>query len=247
MKTMKFILSIAITIVFVFGMLSAQNTAGEIITSTTITVKYGHHAQFIEGIKKWKECYLDNNGEQKWSMWHRVQGEGNVFVMNITHPNWAAFDEDDPTNKDCYSILVQFIHPHVEKVSRNISQNMPEFSRSWPEDAKHSWVTFYKVKNGTAFKEVVTGFNTAIKDKEGSSRGLWREYKGGGTDAPDYMVASPLKSFADLDVSRESVYQIYKEAVGAEKANEMREKWFSTVLDSWSYLFTLNTELSNLN
>ena len=245
MKTIKFIISTLVITVFSISMLSGQSNVGEIVTSTEITVKQGHHAQFLEGVKKWKECYLENKGERKWNMWRRVQGEGNVYVMTGSMANWAEMDKSDPVNKECYSTLLSFITPHVEKVAFNTSQVIPEFSRAWPEDAKHAWVTYYKVKNRFAFKEVVAAVSSTIKDKEGSVRGVWREYRGGSPDGPSFLVASPYKKLADLDVSRDTPGKIYTDAVGQEKANEMWDKWFDTVLNSWSYLFTLNTELSN--
>jgi hypothetical protein len=244
MKTIKLIITTVIIAVFSV-MLPAQNNDRVIFTSTEITVKQGHHEQFIEGVKKWKECYLENKGERKWRMWRRVQGEGNVYVLTRTMANWAEMDKDDPEGKKCQATLLNYITPHVEKVNYSISQTMPELSRTWPEDAKHAWVTYYKVKNSFAFKEVITAVTGAIKDKEGSFRGIWREYKGGSTDAPDYMIATPYKKFADLDISRDQPAKIYTDAVGEEKASEMWDKWFDTVLDSWSYIFTLNTELSN--
>ncbi len=191
MKTPKLMLNALLIAALCIGTLTAQDKAGPLTTTTEITVKPGHHAQFKEGVKKWKECYLENNGQMKWRMWHRVQGEGNVYVMVSTKDNWAAMDTDDPVSAACYMTLLNFITPHIDKVNYNISQVMPEVSRTWPEDGKHAWVTFYKVKRRDTFKEVITAVSGSIRDKEGSPRGLWREYKGGAADGPDFMVASP--------------------------------------------------------
>src|SRR6056297_1233070 len=245
MKNFKPVAIAMFIAIFSSSAISAQDKTGEITTTTEITVKSGHHAQFVEGVKKWKACYLENNGQRKWGVWKREQGEGNVYVLVGTMKNWAEMDSNDPVNEACYMTLLNFISPHVEKVNYNISQVMPEVSRTWPADGKLAWVTYYKVRKGYAFKEVITAVSGAINDKEGSSRGLWREYKGGALDAPDYMVATPFKSFAELDVKRDTPAKIYSEAVGEEKANEMRDKWFDTVLDSWSHIFVLQPELSN--
>jgi hypothetical protein len=59
------------------------------------------------------------------------------------------------------------------------------------------------------------------------------------------MVSTPYKGFADLDISRDSPSKIYENAVGKKKADEMLAKWRVAVGDSWSYIFTLNSELSN--
>jgi len=245
MKTIKCITNTLIVAVFSIGMLSAQNNEKALLTMSEITVKQGHNAQFMEGVKQWKECYLENKGEETWNMWQRVQGEGTVYVMTGLMSNWADMDKKDPVNKECYTTVLNFIMPHVEKVNFNIARTMPEFSRGPSEDMKLVWVTFYRVKNDTDFKEIIGAVTGAIKSKEGSSRAWWYSYMGGAVDAPDYMVSTPYKGFADLDISRDSPSKIYENAVGKKKADEMLAKWREAVGDSWSYIFTLNSELSN--
>ncbi|NCQ15847.1 MAG: hypothetical protein GW810_13825, partial [Flavobacteriales bacterium] len=147
MKTIKCITNTLIVAVFSIGMLSAQNNEKALLTMSEITVKQGHNAQFMEGVKQWKECYLENKGEETWNMWQRVQGEGTVYVMTGLMSNWADMDKKDPVNKECYTTVLNFIMPHVEKVNFNIARTMPEFSRGPSEDMKLVWVTFYRVKN----------------------------------------------------------------------------------------------------
>ena len=72
----------------------AQQNESILLNLSEITVKPGHNAQFIQGVKAWKECYLENNGEDKWNMWKRVQGEGNVYTMTSVMANWAEMDEE---------------------------------------------------------------------------------------------------------------------------------------------------------
>lgn len=245
MKTIKFITNTVIVAVFSICMLSAQNNDKALMNVTEITVKQGHNSQFIEGVKQWKECYLENKGEDKWNMWKRVQGEGNVYVMTGIMNTWSEMDKEDSAGKDCYLTLVNFIMPHVEKVNYSIAQRMPEFSRGPNEDTKLVWVTFFKVNNTPDFMEIITAVTGAIKAKEGSVRAWWYSYMGGAADAPDFMVSTPYKGFADLDITRDSPAKVYENAVGKKKADEMREKWRAAVSDSWSYIYTLNSELSN--
>lgn len=245
MKTIKSITGALFIALLSVGMLPAQEEVGEIITSTQITVKPGHHIQFIEGVKKWKQCYSENNGEGKWSMWKRTQGEGNVYALVASMKNWAEMDKEDLPGQACYMTLMNFISPHIEKVEENISQVMPEWSRAWPEDATVAWVTFFKVKKGHYFKEAVKALNDAVKEKEGEPRGVWRDFKGGSPDMPDYLVSTPFKSFADLDTKRDSPAKIHRDAVGDEKADEMRDTWYESETESWSYIYVLKPELSN--
>jgi len=245
MKTIKMMITSVILAVFSISMLTAQNNESFLLSVSEITVKQGHNAQFMEGVKKWKECYLENDGKERWDIWRRVQGEGTVYVMTGVMQNWAEMDKEDPANKDCYATVLNFIMPHVEKVDYNIARSMPDFSRTMPEDTKLVWVTFYKVNDGIVFREIIGAVGNAIKAKEGSFRGIWYNYMGGASDAADYMVATPYRGFAELDIARDSPAKIYRDASGDKKADEMRAKWLVAVEDSWSYIFTLNSELSN--
>lgn len=245
MKPLKWIANALLLAVFSIGMLTAQNDNSVLMTLNEITVKYGHNAQFIEGVKQWKDCYLENNGENSWGMWKRVQGEGNVYVMTGLKDNWAEIGQSDPVNKDCYAILMNFIMPHVEKVHFNIARSMPDLSRTWPNDTKVIWVTYYKVKNSPDFIDIISAVGNFMKEKEGSTRGTWFDYAGGARDAPDYMVTTPYSGFAQMDIPRDRPWKLYSDAVGKEKTDEMGVKWRAAVEDSWSYLFELKSELSN--
>ena len=81
----------------------AQENEGYLLTMSEITVKQGQNDAFTAGVKAWKECYLENNGEDKWNMWRRMQGEGNVYIFSGTMTSWAEFDNDsgDEAGKNC--------------------------------------------------------------------------------------------------------------------------------------------------
>ena len=48
----------------------AQENESFLLNMSEITVKPGHEAQFVEGVKSWKACYLENEGQDKWNIWH---------------------------------------------------------------------------------------------------------------------------------------------------------------------------------
>lgn len=245
MKTFKLTITTMIVAIFSIGMLTAQNDEGEILNSTEITVKQGHNAQFIEGVKKWKECYLENNGEDNWSFWHRQQGAGNFYIMSGAMPNWAEMDKEDKASEGCYVVLLNLVMPHIEKVNSRISRGMPEVSGNAVQDPKYIYVTYYQVSKEYLFEEVINAVTKTIKDKEGDSRGNWYKVELGGPEMADFFSAQPYMKYADMDIVRDSPAKIYTDAVGEEKASEMWEKWFDTLENSWSYTFKLNTEMSN--
>ncbi|MGB3607677.1 MAG: hypothetical protein WA775_13900 [Psychroserpens sp.] len=210
---------------------------------TAFTIKYGHGSQFVDGVKKWKKCYQDNGGENKWNMWHRVQGNENVYVVSGRMDNWAEMDKEDPAGMACGAIALQSIIPHIKSQDQNIARSMPKISRSSDlPNMSLIWSTGFKVKNHMAFMEVIEDVTSTIKGKEGDERGYWYRVMGG--TSMDYFVSSPYENFAALDKEEDSVWEVYKNVHGEKKTKEIREKFMTSYSDIWSYIYTLEEELS---
>lgn len=240
---MKKLLFLAVLIpMFAFS----QNDGSKLLNMSEITVKPGHESQFIAGVKMWKECYLENKGTDKFNVWRRLQGEGIMYVLTGMMDKWAEMDKEDAAGKECRMKVIDFIMPHVEKVNYNIARTMPEVSKTSPsEGTKLVWVSFFRVENGTDFNEIIKGVTSAIKSTEGSPRGTWYSFVGGGPESPDYMVSTAFKGYADLDITRDGVWKIYENKNGKKKTDETRAKFRTSLENSWAYLYSLNEELSN--
>jgi hypothetical protein len=224
----------------------SQGNESFLLNLTEIHVKQGHEAQFIEGVKTWKKCYQDNEGKDKWNMWRRVQGEGSVYTLTSSMAKWAEMDDDnDIAGKECRIKVVNLIRPHIKSTNYSIARSMPEVSRTtpMPEDTKLVWVYNVKTSNSDSFREAVKEMSAAMKKAEGDSRATWYNVQGG--QGADYFVAVPYKNFADLDVDRDGVWKIYEKANGKAKADALRAKFRASVSSDWSYMYTLNEELSN--
>jgi len=224
----------------------SQNDESKLLSMSEITVKPGHESQFIAGVKMWKECYLENKGTDKFNVWRRVQGEGVLYVLTGMMDNWAEMDKKDEAGKECRAKVIDFIMPHVEKVNYSIARTMPELSKiATSEGTKLVWVTFFRVENSTVFREGIKEIGSAIKAVEGTLRGTWYNFMGGGPDSPDYMVSTAFKGYADLDIKRDGVWKIYENKNGKKKTDDLRGKMMASLENSWSYLYSLNEELSN--
>lgn len=226
----------------------SQENESFLLNMSEITVKRGHDAQFIEGVKSWKECYLENEGEDKWNIWRRVQGEGTVYTMTSRMAKWAEMDETaDEAGKACRMLVQNFILPHVESVHYNVASSIPEISRStpMPEDTELVNVYNFKISNSTTFREVVDALTSEMKKSEGDATGMWYTVIGGAPEVADYFVAVPFKNFADLDIKRDGVWKIYANAKGKDKAAKLRDKFRASLQSDWSYMYSLNKELSN--
>lgn len=213
---------------------------------TTFKIKQGHSAQFIDGVKKWKECYSEAGGENEWNFWRRVQGEGTVYGVTSFMDNWAEMDEEsDDAGKSCASIVMNFIRPHVETVSYEMAKTLPDWSKqSNTEDMKLAWVTYFKVDNGGDFSDVIKEISLTMKDVEGEPRGYWYRMTGGDRNAADYFVSTIYSSYSELDLDIDSPYEMYVKAKGEKKAEEMSKIWDDAGVESWSYIWEYKPEMS---
>ena len=226
----------------------SQSNESILLNMTELTVKHGHSEAFAEGVKAYKKCYMDNGGTNKWNMWHRVQGEGSVYVITSTMAKWAEMDDNnDDAAKKCWINIVNLVRPHLTSVAYNIARSMPEVSRTtpMPETTTLVWVYNAKTSNGTAFREGISELSAAMKKAEGNLRGTWYNVQGGGPDVADYFIGVPYDNFAALDVDRDGVWTIYEKANGKAKTDALRAKIRAAVSSDWSYMYTLNKELSN--
>lgn len=225
----------------------SQENESFLLNLSEITVKPGHDAQFIEGVKTWKKCYKDNEGTMTWNMWRRVQGEGSVYTLTSTMANWAEMDDDnDKAGRDCYINVVNLIMPNVKNVHYNIARSMPEFSRSGTMEGRTLvWVYNVQTNNSSSFLEVVKEITMSTKKAEGDARGTWYNVQGGAPEVADFFVAIPFKNFAEMDVDKDGVWTLYEKANGKTKADALRAKFRAAVSNDWSYMYTLNEELSS--
>jgi hypothetical protein len=236
---------IAASTLFSNGVQAQQSEKGFILSITELTIKPGHDNQFREGVKAWKACYIENKGEWTWNMWHRKNGEGNVYILTSRMANWAEMDETNDDGKNCRNLVRDLINPHIESSNDNFARFQPEYSKAYPNPDPVLWVTSWQVKDGMRFREIVKEVTAATAKAEGSSRGYWYSYMGGSKDAADFFVATPFANFAALDVDRENVWNIYEKANGKEKRDQLQADFRETIKESWSYLLKLDADLSH--
>ncbi|MFW5820867.1 MAG: hypothetical protein ACOCWA_06230 [Bacteroidota bacterium] len=220
----------------------SQNAVYEI----EFTVKQGHDYAFREGIKVWKECYLKNEGEWKWTLWRRIQGEGNVYALTSYMENWSEMDETDSAGKGCRDNSRELINPHIEKAEYSLYRTMPDYSADSDVDNKIVWVTFWDVKNSDVFKESIKKVSEILGKEESDTHGTWYLSMGGAPDAANYFVATPFENWAALDVERDGVWKVVEESEGEKVKDELRANMRSSVNDVWSYIYERQDELSNL-
>lgn len=223
-----------------------QEQESQILQMFELKIKMNQGQKFSEGMKKWKDCYLENKGVDTWNVWNRVQGESGVVAVTFYMDKFAEMDEGpEEADTACQEIFRNDVFPYVESMQRNMATTMPAISRSPSTDNQVVWVTFFSTNNSTDFNEVVKEVSSTYREVKGEPLGYWYDFVGGGPDAPDYMVSLPYKNYAGLDAEWDGPWDVYEQKHGKDKMTKMRAKFREALKESWAYMYKLNEDLSN--
>lgn len=219
---------------------------GRMMHVMEFTVKEGNQKDFMKGLEAWKKCYLDNGGDQTWSVWNRMNGEGSVVTLTFWEDNWAAMDEESnpEVQKNCDPMVYDQLMPYVSHSNRLITKHLPKWSSQNSAGGNVVWVYFFDVEDNASFNEVVTEVEAVLKTDDPKYNSSWFSVMGG-KDGADYFVSDFYQNFAGMDEDGDNVWQIYSKAKGEEKMKQVREKFRKSLKDSWSYLYRYNESLSH--
>jgi len=225
---------------------TAQEPAGHLLQMFEFHVQSGHNDQFKAGVAAWKECYLAQKGNRSWNIWQRQQGQGNVYAVVFTLPNWASLDTPNEAGQKCQGVVTEKIMPHVhaEKSANSFATLVPALSRSTPV-GDLIWVTNFRADDSLLMTRTVEQIIGAMAEAEGQPRGYWYNVQGREVGGADYFSVVPFENFAALDESRAGVWEVVAKVRGAAESERLRAD-FRTALDSsWSHLWRRFPDLSH--
>ncbi|ERM82002.1 hypothetical protein P872_07555 [Rhodonellum psychrophilum GCM71 = DSM 17998] len=219
---------------------------GHLMNVTELTIIPGHDLQFQEGIKAWKNCYLENKGEWKWRVWRKDQGEGSVYVLASNMANWGDMDLTDDSGNKCANLARQMINQHIEKSNNQVTRFLPEVSANVAmEDEVIGVNRFYlNMENGHKFFALIKEVEALVAKAEGSLQHYWYSWQTAGPGTPNYHVVTPFKNYAAMD-SHKSVWAIIEASVGKEKRDEMQQVYRSSVKESDYSTYKLMKDISH--
>jgi hypothetical protein len=241
--------SVILMIVMSKNSVAQQDPLGRLVSITEFTIKPGHDAQFRQGVKSWKACYLENMGEWTWRMWQRQQGEGNVYTLASDMANWAEMDNDDEPGNKCQDLIRVLINPHIEKATSHITRFQPSISNGQPADGEIMRVSFYKLNsvNGYKMLEVVKEVEEIRKKAGKTSSGFWYSWITASPESPNYHFVNRYKDYASMDITQENVWEMVENEVGKEKRNELQATFRSSLESTWNYIYKLDKDMSRLS
>lgn len=212
------------------------------LSISELSVKVGHTDAFMEGVKAVRQCYQDAGGKEPWSIWHRVQGEGNVFVVTSTYKNWQGFFADDEVGEKCRSVVHDEVISHIDSTYHQMASFMPDWSNIESPSGKFVAVYNFKVTNYDLFEATVAAIEDGLKD-DGGPGAAWYSVLGG-RDQADYFVVEYFADPAALDADDPGVWKRLEAALGKDKADKLQQDFMASISEWWSYMYALHEGLS---
>ena len=217
-----------------------------LLSVTEFTIKPGHDTQFREGVKAWKSCYLENEGDWTWDVWNRVQGEGNVYTLSSFMGSWAEMDDSsDEAGQACQNLAQNLINTSIETATRNFFRTMPSLSKSEAVPNNVINVTNWRVNNRTLFMETVDEIVAATVSAFDEPRGYWRDAVGGDLNAPHFYFLAPFENFAAMDAPWEDAFTVVENEMGKSERDRIEANYLASVDEVWSFMYRKIDDLSH--
>lgn len=242
-----------LVVVFIIGILPVNTTHAQevednsmILSVTEFTIKPGHNTQFREGIKAWKSCYLENEGDWTWEVWSRIQGEGNVYALSSFMGSWAEMDDtSDEAGQACQNLAQNLINTSIETANRNFFRTMLSWSKSDAVPNNVINVTYWRVNNRTLFMETLDEIVAATVSAFGEPRGYWRDAVGGDLNAPHFYFVVPFENFAGMDAPWDTGLTVVENELGKSERDRIEANYLASVDETWSFMYRKVDDLSH--
>jgi hypothetical protein len=200
------------------------------------------------GVKNFNQCLRQHGFKYTWTAWIHETGDTYSYSYTSDPVPWSSFDEMEAVGKACDGIMQSNVNPHLKSETSSFLQVMPELShvpKGTDTTPKLIEVTYFMLKPGHEATETFTA--NIKKVAAAAEKANWPYYYrfgqviDAGDGAPDFILISPSKTWAELgkdpnpDVWKmvEGVYG-KAEAVAIRKAINDAIKDVSSHVDSYS-------------
>jgi len=250
MKRMSVWLAPAVAVLCLGSVQAAAKDQANIVRDYTDTVAPADQQAYEAGIKSYNQCLAQHGFKYAWTSW--VHETGDVYSYSyVTEPmTWASFDAMHDAGKACDATFRTQVNPHLKGETSVFMQGDPEFSHLQAATLGTPAlieVTYFKLKPGQrqAFKDAAKKIYAAAEKTKWTGYSMLNEVVDGGDGAPDFLLVSPAKSWADLGKEIDpTLWKMLENAYGKAQADALRKTLREATQESPSHVDSYNAELS---
>lgn len=250
MKRMSVWLVPAIVVLCMASVQAAASDTANIVRDYTDTVAPADQQAYEAGIKSYNQCLAQHGFKYTWTNW--VHETGDVYSYSyVTDPmTWASFDAMHEAGKACDATFRTQVNPHLKGETSVFMKGDPELG-NLPENALGTpaliEVTYFKLKPGQrqAFMDAARKIYAAAKKSGWASHSMLNEVIDGGEGAPDFLLVSPAKNWADLGKEMDpTLWKMLEKSYGKADADALHKTMRDAIQGSPSHVDSYNAELS---
>ncbi len=250
MKRMTAWLMPAFALLCIGTLHAAEKDQANVVRDYTDTVAPADQEAYEAGIKNYNACLTQHGSKATWVAWTHETGDVYSYSY-VTDPlAWADFDTMRDASKPCDATFRAQVNPHLKGESSAFMKgdpdlgNMPTKALGRPALIE---VTYFKLKPGKhkAFVDAAKKVYAALRKKQWPGHSMIYETVDGGSDAPDFLMVSPSKNWADLGKELDpTVWEVVEDVYGKADGDAIHDAVRDAIKDSSSHIDRYNAELT---
>ncbi len=254
MKSMKPWLALVVALSCITSVQAAEMDKANVIRDYTDTVAPADQQAYEAGVKSYNQCLSQHGYKYTWTALTHETGDTYQYSYISAPSTWASFDAMHTEGKACDASWRKAVNPHLKSETSAFLVRMPELSHMPADMGLTSAlmdVTYFKLKPGhevsEAFVKAATRIAAAAEKSSWSEHYMFTKVQDGGQDAPDFILVSFSRSWADFgDESIPSVWKMVENAYGKKDADALRKSVNDTIKDVSSHVDSYSAELTYL-
>ena len=254
MKILTSCMVSALALSAVTGTYAAEASKAVVNRDYTDTVSPPDQQAYEAGVKAYNQCLRDHGSKYAWTAWAHETGDVYSYSYVIGPYTWEDFDAMRDVSKACDATWRAQGNPHLKGETSAFIVDQPEMShmaRDWAKQAPPELidVVYFTLKPGHEVHEAFT--TTAKKLAAAADKAKWPydyrflELQGAGDDAPDYVLVSPNKNWAEYGTEANPTFWKMVEGVyGKAEADALRKSINDATAKMSEHVDSYNPDLS---
>jgi len=252
MKRITAWLALAAGLSCILAAQAADKDSPRVIRDYTDSVVPADQQAYEAGIKAYNQCLAGHSFKYAWTAVNHETGDVYLYSY-VTDPlAWKDFDAMRTAGKPCDATFRSSVNPHLKGETSSFMKVMPELShmpKGMDLGRGYIEIVFFALKHGheahEAFEDAAKKLAAAADKSKWQSPYQLMQVVDGGEDAPDYVLVSPSKSWADFGMEpNPSFWKMVSNVYGEDQAKALRKTVNDAVRHTSSHVDSYNAGLS---
>jgi hypothetical protein len=245
-------LALSFTLLCATGVRAADTNSVTIVRDYTDIVAPADQQAYEAGVKSFNQCLHQHSFKYTWTAWTHETGNTYSYSYTSDPLSWESFDAMSVAGKACDQSLRAAVNPHLKSETSAFVEMMPELShmpKGMGLTSALIEVTYFKLKPGhdasEAFAAAAKKIAAAAEKSNWPIIYMFGRMREGGEDAPDFILVSPAKSWADLGNDPDpTLWKMVENVYGKESGQAIRKSVNDAIQSVSSHVDSYNADLT---